>query len=175
DDFNEGFFAIEDQLIAKNAIIVPHGSFVSYIGPQRMKDVRVMHYGDKGILEWESNRTKEREWLLSAGLKMPKIFKSGEEIDKPVIVKFHGAKGGFGYFIAKSPEEFYEKMKQHPEEKDYAIQEYIVGVPIYTHYFYSNLTGEMEVMSFDKRYESNADSIGRIAAKDQIDAGIETS
>jgi len=30
-------------------------------------------------------------------------------------------------------------------------------------------------MSFDKRYESNADSIGRIAAKDQIDAGIETS
>ena len=30
-------------------------------------------------------------------------------------------------------------------------------------------------MSFDKRYESNADSIGRIAAKDQIEVGIQTS
>ncbi|MBU1992072.1 DUF1297 domain-containing protein, partial [Patescibacteria group bacterium] len=30
-------------------------------------------------------------------------------------------------------------------------------------------------MGFDKRYESNADSIGRIAAKDQIDVDIRTS
>jgi 5-formaminoimidazole-4-carboxamide-1-(beta)-D-ribofuranosyl 5'-monophosphate synthetase len=30
-------------------------------------------------------------------------------------------------------------------------------------------------MSFDKRYESNVDSIGRIAAKDQLDMGLETS
>jgi len=175
EDFNEGFFKIEDELIKRNAIVIPHGSFVSYIGPKRMKDVRVMHYGDKGILEWESDRSKEREWLLGSGLKLPKIFKSGDDIDRSVIVKFHGAQGGFGYFIAKSPEEFHEKMKQHPDEHDYAIQEYIVGVPIYTHYFYSSLTGELEVMSFDKRYESNADSIGRIAAKDQLDAGIETS
>ncbi len=175
EDFKDGFFKIEDELIAKNAIIIPHGSFVSYIGPERMKEVRVMHYGDKGILEWESDRTKERDWLLDSGLKLPKIFESGDDIDRPVIVKFHGAQGGYGYFIAKSPEEFYEKMKEHPGQEDYAIQEYIVGVPVYTHYFYSNLTGELEVMSFDKRYESNADSIGRIAAKDQLDAGIETS
>jgi len=33
----------------------------------------------------------------------------------------------------------------------------------------------LEIMSFDKRYESNADSIGRIAAKDQIDVNIRTS
>ena len=30
-------------------------------------------------------------------------------------------------------------------------------------------------MSFDRRYESNVDSIGRIAAKDQLDLGLETS
>lgn len=175
DNFSEGFFEIEQQLIDTNAILIPHGSFVSYIGHERMKDIKVMHYGDKHILEWESDRTKERQWLLDAGLKLPKIFSSPEEIDRPVIVKFHGAQGGFGYFIAKSPEEFHEKMKSHPGEEEYAIQEYIVGVPIYTHFFYSNLTGELEIMSFDKRYESNADSIGRIAAKDQLDAGIDTS
>ncbi len=175
DKFSTGFFDIEQELIDKNAILIPHGSFVSYIGPERMKDVKVMHYGDKGILEWESDRTKEREWLLNSGLRLPKIFEKPEDIDRPVIIKFHGAQGGFGYFIANSPEEFYKKMIDHPGQNDYAIQEYIVGVPIYTHFFYSSLTDEIEVMSFDKRYESNADSIGRIAAKDQLDANIETS
>ncbi|MDP7477453.1 MAG: DUF1297 domain-containing protein, partial [Candidatus Peribacteraceae bacterium] len=51
----------------------------------------------------------------------------------------------------------------------------IVGVPIYAHYFYSPLTGNLEILSFDKRYESNADSIGRIRAEDQLAANIHTS
>lgn len=106
---------------------------------------------------------------------MPKVFKTPEEIDRPVIIKFHGAKGGFGYFIANSAAEFHERIKEFPGENEYAIQEYVVGVPMYVHYFYSALSGELEIMSFDKRYESNADSIGRIAAKDQIIANIRTS
>lgn len=173
-DWSE-FFSIEDKLIEKNAIMMPHGSFVSYIGAEKMKDVKVMHYGDKGILEWESDRTKERQWLEKAGLTLPKIFDKPEDIDRPVIIKFHGAKGGQGYFIANTPEEFAERIKEFPGEKDYVIQEYIVGIPFYTHYFYSRLTGKLEIMSFDKRYESNADSIGRIAARDQLDTDIKTT
>ena len=85
-------------------------------------------------------------------------------------MKFHGAKGGFGYFIANSTEEFYEELKNLKILMIMLFKEYIVGVPMYVHYFQSALTGELEIMSFDKRYESNADSIGRIAAKDQLDA-----
>ena len=174
-DSFQHFFKIEKELMAKNAIIIPHGSFVSYLGWERVQQVKCMYYGAKGILEWESDRSKERVWLLDAGLNLPAIFKHPNDIDRPVIVKFHGAKGGQGYFIANTPEEFYERMKEYPQEKDYAIQEYIVGVPVYAHYFYSRLTGELEIMSFDKRYESNADSIGRIAARDQMDTNIKTS
>jgi 5-formaminoimidazole-4-carboxamide-1-(beta)-D-ribofuranosyl 5'-monophosphate synthetase len=135
-----------------------------------------MYFGTKEILEWESNRTMERKWLQAAGLKLPHVFATPEEIAKPVIVKFHGAGGGFGYFIAKSPEQFYEvKNRKYPEQNDFALQEYIVGVPIYAHYFQSALTGDLEIMSFDKRYESNADSIGRIRAEDQLAANIHTS
>lgn len=169
------FFRVEKDLIQQNAIIIPHGSFVSYIGFERMKELKVMHYGTKGILEWESDRVKERQWLEKSGLKLPKIFKSPEEIDRTVIIKFHGAKGGRGYFIANNPAEFYQNIKSYSEEHDYVIQEYIVGVPMYAHYFYSPLTNELEVMGFDKRYESNADSIGRIAARDQLDVHILTS
>ncbi len=175
-DSFENFFEIEKILMEKNAIVIPHGSFVSYLGPQKIKDnLKAMHYGSKGILIWESDRSMERVWLQDAGLNLPRIYQTPEEIDGPVIIKFHGAKGGFGYFIANSTQEFYERIKKFKDPDDYVIQEYIVGVPMYVHYFQSALTGELEIMSFDKRYESNADSIGRIAAKDQLDAGIQTS
>jgi 5-formaminoimidazole-4-carboxamide-1-(beta)-D-ribofuranosyl 5'-monophosphate synthetase len=175
DDWNE-WESIEDELIKRKAIVIPHGSFIAYMGHDRVKNMRAMYYGTKGILQWESDRTMEREWLEAAGLKLPRVFQKPEDISKPVIVKFHGAGGGFGYFVARSPEQFYEvKNRKYPEQNDYAIQEYIVGVPLYAHYFQSALTGELEIMSFDKRYESNADSIGRIKAEDQLAANIHTS
>lgn len=172
----EDYFSIEDQLIAKNAIIIPHGSFVSYVGAERIKkEMRGMYYGSKGILRWESDRTIERQWLQKAGVNVPRIYNTPEDIDRAVIIKFHGAKGGFGYFIAHSAKEFYERIREFPENDEYVIQEYVVGVPMYVHYFMSTLNGELEIMGFDKRYESNADSIGRIAAKDQLDTNIRTS
>ena len=149
---------------------------MSYLGFENVKKIKAMHYGNRDIIEWESDRGMERKWLLDAGLKMPKLFDKPEDIDRPVIIKFNGAGGGKGYFIANNPDEFHKRIEDHPDaERGYVIQEYIVGVPIYTHYFQSPVTGELEIMSFDKRYESNADSIGRIAAKDQIDVGIQTT
>lgn len=176
DNFKD-FFKIEDILIDKKAIIIPHGSFVSYIGADDIKKIKAMHYGARGILEWEADRNKQRQWLVDAGIRVPKIFDKPEEIDRPVIVKLHGARGGKGYFLANTPAEFNERYNMYEDLKgeDYVIQEYIVGVPVYAHYFYSKLTGELEIMSFDKRYESNADSIGRVAAKDQVDIGIRTT
>ena len=173
-DWSE-FHKVEKELMEKNAVLIPHGSMVEYLGPENVEKIKCMHYGTKGIVKWESNRTEEEKWLKGAGIKMPKIFKDPTEIDRPVIVKFHGAGGGHGYFIAKTPGEFAKKMEAYPNEKDYAIQEYVVGVPMYTHYFYSPLTEQLEIMSFDKRYESNADSIGRITARDQLDSDIQVS
>ncbi|MBU0458908.1 formate--phosphoribosylaminoimidazolecarboxamide ligase [Patescibacteria group bacterium] len=167
---------LEEELIRRNAIIIPHGSFIAYMGHDRVKKMKAMYYGTKEILEWESDRSKERIWMEKSGLKLPRVYAKPEDIDKSVIVKFHGAGGGFGYFVAKTPEQFYEvKNRKYPEQNDFAIQEYIVGVPLYIHYFYSPITGELEIMSFDKRYESNADSIGRIKAEDQLVAKIHTS
>ena len=168
------FFYLENYLIEQNAIVVPHGSFVQYLGPQNVKKLKVMHYGTKEILEWESDRNKERKWLNMANIKTPKIFADPKDINKTVIVKFHGAGGGRDYFLANSPDDFEKQIRQYPG-REYAIQEYIVGVPIYPHFFYSRLKDELEIMSFDERYESNANSIGRISALDQLKADIKTS
>ena len=162
------FLDIQKQLIKEKAIIIPHASFIAYLGIDNIEKLKVPYFGNKQILRWESDRNMERKWLLNAGLKLPKIFKDPNSIDRSVIVKFHGARGGKGYFIAKNPKDFKKKIKMYPEEKDYVIQEYILGVHMYIHYFNSPLTNETEIMGFDKRYESNVDSLGRISARDQM-------
>ncbi len=166
------------RLLKENAILIPHGTFFEAFDLGEFEKLKVPYFGNKGILKWEADRMLQREWLKRAGLTLPKIYKRPEDIDGPVIVKFYGARGGKGFFLARSAEEFYRKIKDRKAKEEvraYIIQEYIIGAPIYIHYFYSPLTNELEVMSFDKRYESNVDSIGRIAAKDQLDLGLETS
>lgn len=166
---------IEKKLIKGNVILVPHGSFFSaYTDLAALNASNALYFGNKKILPWEESRDKQRDWLKKAGLKLPKIYKTPEDIDGPVIIKFFGAGGGKGYFLAKNAEEFYRKIDIH-DKKRFIIQEYIVGAPIYVHYFYSPLSNELEIMSMDKRYETNVDSIGRISAKDQLDLNIESS
>jgi 5-formaminoimidazole-4-carboxamide-1-(beta)-D-ribofuranosyl 5'-monophosphate synthetase len=166
DSFDD-FESIQDQLLKENAILIPHASFIAYMGFKRIENLKVPYFGNKKILKWESDRSLERKWLKKAGLKLPKLFKDPKDIDRAVIIKFHGAGGGKGYFLAKNYEDFQKKIKMH-KGKEYVIQEYILGVHMYAHYFHSPLTGETELMGFDKRYESNVDSLGRISARDQM-------
>jgi len=162
------FPKIEDSLIRKKAIIIPHASFISYMGFEEVEKFKIPYYGNKRILRWESDRNAERIWLKAAGLSLPRVFKKPSEIDRPVIVKFHGAGGGKGYFLARDEKDFKKKIAPYKHLHNYVIQEYIIGVPLFVHYFQSSLTGELEIMGFDKRYESNVDSLGRISARDQI-------
>ena len=165
--YNE-LMKVQDELIKKNSIFIPHASLIAYVGIDAVEKFKVPYYGNKNILRYEANRKIEREWLKNSKLKVPKIFDSPKDIDRVVIIKFHGAKGDKGYFLAKNERDFKQKIKLHPGDEDYVIQEYIVGVPMFTHYFYSPLTDELEVMGFDKRYESNVDSLGRVTARDQM-------
>ncbi len=168
------FFAIEDQLIKKNAILIPHASMIAHLSIGKINNIRMQYFGDKNILGIEADRDKQKEWLTDAQLNVPQTFATPEDISKPCIIKFHGAEGGSGYFLAKDTEDFYRKM-DNKKNAAYQIQEYIVGVPTYIHYFYSPLTDEIELIGFDRRYESNVDGIGRIAAQDQIGFDVNTS
>lgn len=168
------YFAIEHELIKKNAILIPHASMIAYLGIDAINKIKLPYFGDRTILSVEADRNKQIEWLLQAGLEVPKTFNRPEDIDRPCIVKFHGADGGRGYFLTKNSTEFHAKIGERPF-KQYLIQEYVIGVPIYIHYFYSPLADDVELLGFDRRYESNVDGIGRIAFKDQEGFALETS
>src|SRR3989337_4397156 len=168
------FPKIENILIAQEAIIIPHGSFVAYLGLSANKKMKVSYFGNKKVLDWESDRLKQRLWMEKAGVPVPKRFRKAEEIDRPVMVKSYGAAGGHGYFFAKNKKEFQVRFKNF-HAKEYIIQEYVIGVPLYIHYFYSPLTKKLEILSIDKRYETNVDSLGRIPSQNQQGLGIEPS
>jgi len=136
--------------------------------------MKVPYFGNKAVLDWESDRLKQREWLENANVPVPRRFTKAGEIDAPVLVKSYGAAGGRGYFFAKNKTEFKSKIKNF-KSKEYIVQEYVIGVSAYVHYFYSPLTKNLEILSIDRRYETNVDSLGRIPSHNQKGLGIEPS
>ncbi len=162
-----------DELAAKNAIIIPHGSFVEYLGAENFQKLRLPTYGNRRVLEWESDREMSRKWLESAGIKMPRQIKNPEDIDSPMMVKYYGAKGGMGFFVVKNYSEFQKRI--NPNEK-YTIQEFVLGTRYYMHYFYSPIKSEgyslskgtLELLGIDRRVESNADEIFRIGSPTEL-------
>jgi len=154
----------------ENAIMIPHGSFIEYIGPENLENkFFVPMFGNRKTLEWEGNRKKQRDWLKKARLSLPKEFKNHSKIRGKAFVKLSGAKGGKGFFTVNSKEELKRKLRERTnnglikkeDSKNITIQEFISGVRYYVHYFYSPFfkngaragNGRIELLSMDKRIE----------------------
>jgi len=174
----------QKRLAEKNVVIVPHGSLIEYVGARKVeKELRIPILGNRHILEWESNRDLEREWLKKANIRVPRNYGSPEEIDRLCIIKFSGARGGRGYFLASTPATFHKKARKlvsrglvkESDVKTATIQEYISHVNMYLSYFYSPLNDEVELFGIDKRYETNIDTLTRVPAEDQIEASLDPS
>ncbi len=174
----EDILSKTDELAAKNAILIPHGSFVEYLGAANFQKLCLPTFGNRHVLEWESDRDMSRKWLESAGIKMPRQIKNPEDIDSPMMVKYYGAKGGMGFFVVKNYSDFQKRI--NPAEK-YTIQEFVLGTRYYMHYFYSPIKqegytlskGTLELLGIDRRVESNADEIFRIGSPTELaEAGI---
>ena len=158
-----------EELLEKNVIIIPHGSFVEYLGADNFLTLPLPTFGNRKVLLWESDRKKEKEWLKSAGITMPKQIKDPKDINSPVIVKYHGAKGGKGFFIAKTYKEF---LKRVDKDKPYFIQEFVMGTRYYLHYFYSPIQnnayklnkGSLQLLSMDRRDETTIDEVQRLGS-----------
>ncbi|HXG07810.1 MAG TPA: formate--phosphoribosylaminoimidazolecarboxamide ligase [Nitrososphaera sp.] len=164
-----------------NSILIPHGTLISQMKSDEIEKIGTPIFGNKWILRWEADRELKEKLMDEAGLRTPRPVKSKDEIDGLCIVKLHGAAGGRGYYLAWNRESF-EKgarrlidQKVISSEKDLYIQEFIRGVPVYFHYFYSPITGELELLGIDRRYESDIDGIGRIPARQQLEVEIEPS
>jgi len=165
----EDIIKYADELREKNVIIIPHGSFVEYLGAKNFLTLNLPTFGNRNVLIWESDRVKEKQWLKSSGIAMPRQIKNPKEINSPVIVKYHGAKGGKGFFIAKTYKEFLQRVEKN---KPYFIQEFVMGTRYYLHYFYSPIQenayrlkrGSLQLLSMDRRDETTIDEVQRLGS-----------
>ncbi len=163
------FEDLEDDLAKRGAIVVPHGSFVAYLGRETNERMRVAYFGNKAVLRWEGDRGLQRDWLSHAGVPMPAEYSSPADVDEwPVMVKHHGAAGGAGYFLAGSRDALERGLRQFGAER-YSIQHYVVGVTLYIHYFQSVMRDRMEILGMDRRYETNVDALGRLPHDAQVE------
>jgi 5-formaminoimidazole-4-carboxamide-1-(beta)-D-ribofuranosyl 5'-monophosphate synthetase len=136
--------------------------------------------GNRQLLHWEANRKSQEEWLRQAGLRLPATFATPDDIDRLVIAKLQGAKGGRGYFLANSPKGFYKKAEEMMKRglvtkqdiETVHLQEYALGVNVYPSYFSSILNNDVELLAMDRRYESAVDSIGKIPAQEQLEIDV---
>ena len=104
---------LQEKLRKLNVILIPHGSFTAYLSTEELTDsLLVPMFGNRKLLHWEANRKEQEEWLRQAGLRLPATFKTPEAIDRLIIAKLPGAKGGRGYFLANSPKAFHKKFKE---------------------------------------------------------------
>ncbi len=152
-DFSN-FRLVAEKLAENNAVLIPHGSYVEYVGWRQALEAPVPTFGVRRLIEVEADQYKKMDLLRKAGIPIPKSY-APEEVDRPVIVKLFGAKGGRGYFLARDREELVERLKE--VEEPYIIQEYVFGVPAYYHFFASPMYGRVELFGMDVRYEANVD------------------
>ncbi len=172
---------LQEKLRRLNVVLIPHGSFTAYLSTEQLtSSLHVPMFGNRQLLHWEANREEQAEWLRKAGLRLPATFKTPDEIDRLVIAKLPGAKGGRGYFLASSPSSFRKKFKGmvdrgllRKEDVDKIhLQEYALGVNVYPSYFSSIIKDDVELLTLDRRYESAVDAIGKIPASEQIEIGV---
>jgi len=172
---------LQEKLRHLNVVLIPHGSFTAYLSTEDLQTkLLVPMFGNRELLHWEADRNRQEQWLRQAGLRLPKTFKSPDQIDRLVIAKLPGAKGGRGYFLANSPQAFYKKFTEmlarrlltDEDLEKVHLQEYALGVNVYPSYFSSIIRGDVELLAMDRRYESAVDSIGKIPAAQQLEIDV---
>jgi 5-formaminoimidazole-4-carboxamide-1-(beta)-D-ribofuranosyl 5'-monophosphate synthetase len=175
------------KLVDMNTVFVPNRSFSVYAGYENIEEkFAVPLMGNRYMLRTEERGTpRNQQYLLEkAGIKIPKIFKSPAEIDRLVIVKVAEKNRAIerAFFYASSPEEYEKKAEERVKNgiitrealAASVIEEYVIGAKFNANYFWSPLTGEIDLLGFDKRIQTDLDGVLDLPATEQLELKIPT-
>ena len=169
---------IVQQLTELNTIFVPNRSFSVYAGYDAIEQkFAVPLMGNRWLLKTEERTApKNQLWLLKeAGIKIPRAFKTPEDIDCPVIVKVaeKGRTIERAFFYASSTEEYKREAEKRIKAgiitrealEESVIEEYVLGAKFNANYFYSPLTDDIDLLGFDRRIQTDLDGILDLPAR----------
>jgi len=180
---------VQQKLKEMNTIFVHNRYFWVYFDDfsKVENDFHVPIFGSRTLLKIEERDQLYNQYhlLQDAGIRIPKIYKglgaSSQKlgIGRPVLVKAAEAQRGFerAFFIVSSDEEYESVGSQMESEgkiasnwREATVEEFVVGAPVNFNYFYSPLTGELELMGTDTRRQTNLDGFLRMTASQQEQA-----
>ncbi len=145
------------------------------------KNFPVPIFGNRDLLRAEERDQKPNQYdfLEKAGIRMPKIYKRPEKIDRLCLVKVAEADRGYerAFFFASGYEDYKKKSDElvrkltitEDDLKKAVIEEYIVGAQVNFNYFYSMINSELELMGTDMRRQTNIDGLMRLPAAEQAE------
>lgn len=177
----------QEKLRRLNTIFVPNRSFSVYTGYDNIEQkFKVPLLGNRFMLRSEERNVPNNQYdlIVRAGLNLPKIFSSPEEIDRLAIVKVPEKTRSIerAFFYASSPEEFKKRAEERitkgiidrEDLKEATIEEYIVGAKFNANFFWSPITGEIDLLGFDRRIQTNLDGVLDLPADEQLEAKLPT-
>lgn len=172
--------SIQKKLQSLNTIFVHNRYFWVYFDDfaKVENDFHVPIFGSRTLLKLEERNQPYNQYhlLRDAGIRTPKLYASAADIDRPVLVKASEATRGYerGFFVVSSPAEYESVGSQLEKEgkisktwREAPIEEFVVGAPVNFNYFYSPLTGELELLGTDTRRQTNLDGFLRMTAPEQ--------
>ncbi len=171
---------MQKKLRAMNTLFVHNRYFWVYFKDfaKIENDFNVPIVGSRTLLKLEERNQAYNQYdlLNDARICIPKIITDPNQIDRPVLVKASEATRSYerGFFVASTPAEYTDVGNTLQSEgkigenwREAIIEEFIVGAPVNFNFFYSPLTGELELLGTDTRRQTNLDGLLRMPAWQQ--------
>ncbi|AEK72301.1 5-formaminoimidazole-4-carboxamide-1-(beta)-D-ribofuranosyl 5'-monophosphate synthetase [Thermococcus sp. 4557] len=137
------------EVLGDDGIVVPHGSFVAYLGIEAIEKAETKFFGNRRFLKWETSFELQDRALEKAGIPAVEVIEPEEaKPDELYFVRLEGPRGGSGHFLAYGYE-LEEKIKGLGEP--YRIERFTDGVYLYVHFFYSPILNRLELFGVDER------------------------
>ncbi|MBP1913053.1 formate--phosphoribosylaminoimidazolecarboxamide ligase [Thermococcus stetteri] len=136
-------------ILNDDGIVVPHGSFVAYLGLEAIENARARFFGNKRFLKWETTFELQDRALDRAGI--PRVEAVEPENVKPdelYFVRIEGPRGGSGHFIARGSE---LEERLGGISQPCRVERFVPGVYLYVHFFYSPILERLELLGVDER------------------------
>jgi 5-formaminoimidazole-4-carboxamide-1-(beta)-D-ribofuranosyl 5'-monophosphate synthetase len=165
-----------------NAVFIPNRSFSVYVGYDTIENsFHVPIFGNRYLLRYEERAGEKNYYRIldEAGVRRPKTFSSPDEVDRPVMVKMPHARKRVerGFFVAADRDDFWKKFRKLVvdgvvREEDLpkaSIEELVIGAHFNVNFFASVARKEVELISIDRRIQTNLDGFLRLPASVQLD------
>lgn len=173
---------IQEQLRKLNVVFVHSRYFWVYCDFDKIEnDFLVPILGTRQLVRKEERDENENQYFLlqQANIATPKQYQDPKDIAELVIVKPSEAARGYerAFFLAHNYDDYLKQGNQMVKDgiiteeslKNAVIETFILGPQLNINYFYSPLSGELELLGTDTRRQTNLDGLLRLTAPQQIE------